>query len=128
MERRLNEMLSRKIIVLAVTSLLIMSMLSCLVFASVVCPKCHGTGKVPSASCLVCGGTGQIQPNVTSSGIALGTNQTATNFTAVYHNNEAVDVYGVATATLNTQKTTLTETSNRTLLKALPPSYIHVPR
>jgi hypothetical protein len=111
-------MLSRKKIVLTVSLLVTLLALSSYVSASVVCPRCHGTGKIPSTYCPTCGGSGQIQPNVTSSGIALGVNKTDTNFTAVYHNYEAVDAYGVATATLNTQKETLTEISNRTLLKA----------
>ena len=113
-----NEMLNRKGTVLAVTIILVFSMFSCLVLASVQCPRCHGTGQINSGSCSVCGGSGQLQPNVTKGGLQLGTSLTQTNLTRVYHNNEAVDVYGVATATINTQKTVLTETSNRTLLKA----------
>jgi hypothetical protein len=48
----------------------------------------------------------------------LGSSLQQTNVSRVYHNNEDVDVYATATATINTQKKVLTETSNRTLLKA----------
>jgi hypothetical protein len=48
----------------------------------------------------------------------VGGSPTQTNVSRVFRNNEVVDVYGEATATLNTQKDVFTQSSNRTLIPA----------
>ncbi|MGD6932832.1 MAG: hypothetical protein ACQCN5_01335 [Candidatus Bathyarchaeia archaeon] len=111
-------MFSHKIVALTFTMLFVLSAFTVVVAASVECPRCHGTGHITSSTCLRCGGSGQIQPNINSGHLMVGSSPTQTNLSRTYHNNENVDVYAVATATINTQKTILTETSNRTLLKA----------
>jgi len=111
-------MLTHKIIALTVTVLFVFSAFTCVAYASVECPRCHGTGQITDPYCSKCGGSGYIQPNITASNLALESNKTQTSLFRTYHNNEAVDVYGIATAEINTHKTILTATSNRTLLKA----------
>jgi hypothetical protein len=112
------EMFSRKIIVYAVAVMFVLSIFACVVQADVQCPRCHGTGHIANKNCVRCGGSGTVQPNVTVGLLSLGSSKSEVNVSRIYHNNEAIDVYGVATATINTQKTILTETTNRTLLKA----------
>jgi hypothetical protein len=111
-------MLSHKLAVLTLISLLALSALAIYAQASVQCPRCHGTGQITSQTCLTCGGSGQTQPNITKIRFMVGGSPTQTNISEVYHNGESVDAYGVATATINTQQKILTQSSNRTLLKA----------
>jgi hypothetical protein len=82
------------------------------------CPNCGGDGKVTSDTCPDCFGSGQKEPNVTKVRLQVGGSPTQTNVSRVFRNNEAVDVYGVATATVNTQKDAYTQSSNRTLIPA----------
>jgi hypothetical protein len=115
---RLERMVNHKVIVLTVTVLFVLSACTYAACASVECPRCHGTGQITNPYCPYCGGSGYIQPNITESTLGLESNKTQTALFKIIHNNEDVDVYGIATAEINTQKTILTETSNRTLLKA----------
>jgi hypothetical protein len=112
------EVFSRKILVYVVAVLFVLSTFVCVVQADVQCPRCHGTGHIANPNCVRCGGSGIVSPNVTVGLLSLGSSKSEVNVSRIYHNNEAIDVYGVATATINTQKTILTETTNRTLLKA----------
>ncbi len=112
------QMFSHKIVFLAVTVLVVLSVFAWVVAASVECPRCHGTGQITSQYCIRCGGSGEVQANITYGLLQVGASPTQTNVSRSYHNNEAVDVYATATASINTQKNVLTETSNRTLLKA----------
>lgn len=109
---------SRKTTIIAASVLLVLSSYALFVQADVTCPRCHGSGQIASSSCSRCGGAGNVQPNVTIGLLQLGSSLQQTNLSRIIHNNEAVDVYCEASATINTQKKVLTETSNRTLLKA----------
>lgn len=111
-------MKSHKLILFTLILFLALSIFTFMAQALVECPRCHGSGKITSQTCQACYGSGQIQPNVTKGRIQVGGSPTQTNVSKIFHNNEAVDVYGVATATVNTQKDVLTGTSNRTLLPA----------
>ncbi len=62
-----------------------------------------------------------VQPSVTRVNIQVGGDQVSTNVAGAFKNNEAVDVYGVATAVVtlsNTPGDSLTASSDRTLIKA----------
>ena len=62
-----------------------------------------------------------VQPNVTRVNIQASGDQISTNVAGAFKNNEAVDVYGVATAVVtlsNTPGDSLTASSDRTLIKA----------
>ena len=86
--------------------------------ALVQCPRCHGTGKITSQSCITCGGSGVLQPSVTRLNLIAGGNRVQTNVTGGFQNNENVEVCGVATATVKSQTDTYTDTSER--IRLLP--------
>ncbi len=106
------------LLIIALTAIFILSTLTFTAQAKVECPTCHGTGQITSQTCQACYGSGQIQPNVTKTQFQVGGGPKQTNVSKIYHNYESVNVYGVATATVNTQVKTLTETTNRTLFPA----------
>lgn len=106
-------MKSVKLLILGLIFVFVLSMFVLAAQALVQCPRCHGTGKISSQICQSCLGSGVIKPSVTRSRLLAGGSNTQTNVSGVFHNNENVEVYGVATATLNIQTQTLTGDSGR---------------
>jgi hypothetical protein len=86
--------------------------------ASVQCPKCHGTGKIPSSFCATCGGSGTLQPTVTRSNLGRGGNSTQTNVTATFSNSLDVEITGIATATVNDNGKIYTSNSDQITIPA----------
>ncbi len=112
-------MKKRTLLIFALTLLLALSTFAYTAQAKKVeCPNCNGDGKITSDTCPDCFGSGQKEPNVTKVRLQVGGSPTQTNVSRVFRNHEGVDVYGVATATVNTQKDTFTQSSNRTLIPA----------
>jgi hypothetical protein len=108
-----------KSVKLLISGLILVFVLSMFVLAAqalVQCPRCHGTGKISSQICQSCLGSGVIKPSVTRTKLLAGGSNTQSNVSGVFHNSESVEVYGVATATLNIQTKTLTGDSGRILL------------
>jgi hypothetical protein len=112
-------MKTSKYLIIMLVCFFALSSLTCTVQSSVTCPKCHGVGKIPSQPCAVCGGTGVLMPSVTRSGLMAGGSTSQTNVTQTFHNNEAVEITGIATATVNTQTDTYT---NSTETITIPPN------
>ena len=113
-----------KIVIVLLIGIFVFSALSVAASALVQCPRCYGTGKIASQSCITCGGAGVVQPNVTRTGLQAGGSEVQTNVTATFHNNENVEVYGIATATVKKSATEVYEgSSNRT---SLPPNGVQV--
>jgi stage V sporulation protein SpoVS len=109
-------MKSRKLIVFTLIMFFALSTLAFMAEGLVECPRCHGSGQITSQTCIACYGSGVIQPKVTKVRLLVGKSPTQTNVSGIFHNSENVEVYGVATATVNTQVKILTGASNRTLL------------
>jgi hypothetical protein len=87
--------------------------------ATVQCPRCHGTGTVArNDPCPICGGTVVAEPNIVLKRTLAGASGTsarpATSVTGVFHNEEDVGAYGVATAQVKASTETYTNTSART--------------
>jgi hypothetical protein len=102
-----------KLLISALLALVFLSILGGAFAAKVVCPNCHGTGKI-TWGCERCGGDRVVKPNITRVRISAWGDQRLTNVTGVFQNEEDVDAYGVATATVETPTRTYTNTSSRT--------------
>lgn len=107
-----------KILTFTIIVLFTLSTFTLVAQALVECPRCHGTGKIASSTCTACSGSGFAQASVTRVRILPGGNSTHTDVSVVFRNNEAVEVFGIATATLNTQKEILQNSTDRISLPA----------
>lgn len=121
------KMKTAKIFTLAMITFFVLSNFVLIAQALVECPRCHGTGKISSSSCYSCGGSGFIQPSITRTSLLPGGNSTHTIVGGIFRNNEDVEVYGVATATLNTQIDQFTNTTERISIPANSEKTITVP-
>jgi hypothetical protein len=77
------------------------------------CPTCNGTGKIADgdiATCAKCLGIGNITPRIMMTGMTAGQPDGKTHVTATFRNQETVEVYGTATATLADHSVTSPET------------------
>jgi hypothetical protein len=114
-----------KMLMVLLTVILLVSVLTP-ASAKVLCPRCHGTGKITEEqTCPSCGGTGVVDSgnNVILKRIFAGASGTtahpATSVSGVFHNELAdVGVYGVATAEVKSATATYTNTSGETYFPA----------
>ena len=111
-----KKMKSVKLLISGLILVFVLSMFVLAAQALVQCPRCHGTGKISSQICQSCLGSGVIKPSVKRTSLLAGGSNTQSNVSGVFHNSENVEVYGVATATLNIQTKTLTGDSDRVRL------------
>jgi hypothetical protein len=103
-----------KLLILVIITFFILSSLTLVAQAALVdCPRCEGSGKIATSSCTTCAGSGQVQPSVSRVRLLPGGNSTHTVVSCVFRNNEAVEVFGVGSATLNTQTEILQNTTER---------------
>jgi hypothetical protein len=111
-----------KVAMVLLTAVLVLSILNIAASALVQIPN---TGKKTSQLFLVSGSS--VQPSVTKTGMQFGGDRWATNVTGIFLNNEAVDVYGVATATVGISPTeTKTQSSDRTLIHPGETKWIYI--
>ena len=111
-----------KIVNILLIAILVFSILN---FASSMLVQSSGKDKTKCKSFLVSGA--DVVPDVTRVGIQAGGDSFATNVTGAFKNNENVDVYGIATATVTTRPgVSQTLSSSRTLLPAHETTYIMI--
>jgi hypothetical protein len=116
-ERLGKKLKKTKIVMILLMAVLVFSVLNVAASALLQFLGYSGTGKITSQSILASAST--VQPNITLIQIQRGGDRWATNVTGIFQNNEKVDVYGVATATVGISTSeTKTQSSNRTLIPA----------
>lgn len=112
-------MKTTKLLIFVIITLFILSSFTLIAQAALVdCPRCDGSGKIAASSCTKCDGSGLAQPSITRVRLLPGGNSTHTVVSGVFHNNEAIEVFGVGTATLNTQTEILQNTTERVSIPA----------